>query len=719
MKKLLFLAMLLVASMVVLAACNRNNDDDNQQGAVDPTAAPTVAPTPTLAPPPPVEPISARDELLARAAAMVATPGSYVVNATTTRPDANILGGWTNIMPNAQTRTMMAGLETVARNHFNEFFPNPIVMVDGAWPEIRDNADGSRTYTFTIYTDNRFSDGTYVNAVHYVGGLALAISPQWRTLVPSVGDVLWLEGRNPFLDGEAPTVTGLRLYNDSQFSITAAADWMPNVWEAALHMSFGPTPLHMYGVEAHDDGNGVYVTNIGGSPLTAEQLNERVMGGEPRLVPFLNADGTEQLDADGNPVGMMVGDGLRYRPTVFAGPWMFESVDVGNGVLTLLANPYFPGTWDGYRPRIERVFWRFSPPATILDNVVAEGHMMIDQGDGTVLENAMNLLADTHYFVEYAQFGQRLIQFQADTGPTQFTPVRQALAFMLDRHRINEEAGRGFSTVAHGPWAPAWWWYQDAVGMGLYDRIHIYDFNMARAIELLVNDGWVLDANGNPYEGNALDDPTNIRHKLVREWHYGLDDEGAVQRMVRDANGVPTGANRVYTGEEVLMPLVINWYAAVNMTPGRQALELQLPENLALAGGQLVQHFGDDWSTVMAAGYRREERVQMFYLGVGMGNPWTPWNLMSLDWIPQSNWGQVDNPVTRELADRFRTFSLPEDHDAFVEAFIDYMEHLTYEVYSLPTRMGRHFDFIPNNVGGWFNTSIWQFPMAITRAYIR
>jgi len=427
-------------------------------------------------------------------------------------------------------------------------------------------------------------------------------------------------------------------------------------------------------------------------------------------------------NAAGDPVGAEIGDGLRYNPTIFSGAWMFESVDVGNGVLTVRANPYFPGTWDGYRPRIERVIWRFTPIALLVDALATgEAHVMIDIGAASQLQNAMNTLVDggTHTFINYEQLGQRLIQFHTDVGPTQFREVRQAIAFMIDRHRINEEAGRGFSSVAHGPFTPAWWWYQEAARLGLYDRLHIYDLNLARAIELLVADGWIYDAAGNPYVGDAVSDPNNIRHKWVDEWHYGTKEDGSIERYTYDADGRRSGSNRVYTGERVLMPFIINWMVSPTPSDGRTALELQFPENLALSGGRLVTDESDAWGSFLQGGYR-QQRYEMFYLGVGFNPTWAPWSLMSLDWIPNNNWGQVDNPVTREFAERFRPLDVTteEGREAFALTFIDYMEHLTYEVYSLPTRFSLHFDFIPTWLGGWFNTGLWQLPEAITRAYI-
>jgi len=596
----------------------------------------------------------------------------------------------------------------------NDFFPNPMVMVDAAWPEIRDNADGTRTFSFTVYTENQFSDGTYINAMHYAGGIAFFTSYQWANVVPSAFDLLELEARTPWINGLIDTLPSVRLYNESQFSVTFAAEFTPNVWESSLHMAFNPIPLHMYGVEAHDDGDGVFLTAVGGGELTVEALRQTVYGG---VVGYeTDEEGEYVLDSEGERIP--IGDGIKYRPTVFAGAYMFESVDVGNGVLTLVANPNFPGTWDGYRPRIERVIWRLTPSPVMVDAVASgAAHIMESIQDGVALETAMEILVGggTHDFIYYYQFGQLFTQFHVDVGPTQFREVRQALSFLVDRHEMNDIVGRGFSVVAHGPWAPAWWWYQEAADRDLYDRITIYDLNIARAIELLEEGGWVYNADGTPF----VQGEDTLRHKMVDVWEWGTDDDGNVVRVESDEDGNLLRSNKVYTGEQELMPLVINWMVRAVAYPFRDALEVQLPANLEYVGGQLVQERNDRWSAYLSGGYREPNRFEMHTLGIGMGNPWAPWLGVSLQAIPAQNWHQVDCPTTREMADRFRTMSVitPEGRDQFVEAFIDYMAHLTYEAFTLPFSMALVHDFIPTNLGDWDNNGVWAFPQAVQRAY--
>jgi peptide/nickel transport system substrate-binding protein len=508
-------------------------------------------------------------------------------------------------------------------------------------------------------------------------------------LVPSAGDWLEVAGREAWISGESGALSGVRIYNDSEFSLTIDAEHLPNVWEAAMFMGVGPNALHAYGLEAHDDGDGVFLTGPGRIPLTFEALNLAVNGGTFEY-QIDEETGEYVLDAAGERI-IIGGDGQRYRPTVFSGPYMFESVDVGNSVLSLVVNPHFPGTWDGFRPRIERIIWRFVPVPLIVDALAAgEVHMNVAMAGGENLQNAfatlINIDNPSHTFFNYPQHGQSLIQFHTDFGPTQFREVRQAMSYLIDRYAWNEIVNRGFATVPHGPYGAAWWWYQEAMERGLRDRLVIYGLNISRAIELLESGGWNYTATGEPFVGPGNEN--HIRHKWV-------------------------------DGE--LMPLEIRWVVTPDPSVGRDTLNLQLPENMAYAGMRLVEERSQRWAAIMQGGYREEERFHMYQLTVGMATIWAPWLLFSLEWIPQSNWGQVDNPVTRELADRFRVLDIttPEGHSAFVDAFIDFMVHLNHEAYTIPMSMSLHHDFIPTWLGGWFNTGLWTFPEAIQRSYIR
>jgi hypothetical protein len=536
-----------------------------------------------------------------------------------------------------------------------------------------------------------------------------------------------LQYRAPFITGEIDVLPSVRIYNDSEWSVTVAAFGLPHVWERGAYMNWPPVPLHMYGVEAHDNGQGVFLTTMGRDYFCGDTLHSVIEGGAvgQYLVASYDDEGNAvySTDADGNRIPVL--DGIRYRPTVFAGPYMFDRIDVGNGVLELVANPFFPGTWDGYRPRIERIIWRLTPDNLVVDALaVGEAHLMVGVRDGDAINSATDILVGggTHTFINYDEFGQLFVQFHTDTGPTQFREVRQAISFMLDRHEIAEFVGRGFSTVAHGMWSSAWWWYQQAQALDLYDRITIYDFNMQRAMQLLDEGGWNYNADGSEWVHGSGE----IRHKWVDEWVWGRfpedhDRAGDIQRVLLDEEGEALRSNKVYTGERVLMPLIINWMVRDIHYPMRDAIEMQLFANLEYVGGRLFQERRSNWGHYLQLGYRQADRYEMHALGIGMATIWSPWMNNELDAIPTQNWGQVDDATFRDYGQRLRASdtSTAAGREAFVQLFIDYMEFLTYEAYTIPMMMSVEHDFVPVGLGNWFNVPNWALPQAIQRAYWR
>ena len=674
MKKLLVIALLLAVAMFAFAGCSSDNEPAPAPGpaAVEPATPTPTTPADPVAPADP-DPVDPGEEGPSR---------DYVVVRATIRPTANIAWArWENAGVNANLRDLMWGYRsTMSRNMNDEWFPNPTVMVGGQWPTVTDNADGSRTYTFDIYTTNRFSDGRYITAWDYGGSIAFHRSPQWAAVPgPGVGaNSREVVGIDAWGDGEADTVAGVRVYSDSRFSVTVGADYIPFTWEIQMLMNWGPWPLHALGIEAHDDGDGVFLTATGGGPLTDEAVLVAVNGGNYE-------EATEDTAA--------IGDGFRFNPTVVVGPYSFHSVDVGAAILQAQRNPYFGYTWDGYTPRIEHIIWREVQDPVLVDSLAAgEVHLTIGQGQGAIINNALELLVQnnqTHTFLPYNRHGFGQILFHVDQGPTQFVEVRQAIKWLIDRDVFGEMFTEGHGNRAEGAYSTAWWWHHEAVARGMHDQMINYTFNMAESTRLLEEGGWVYTADGSEFVGPG-DGVDHIRHKMI-------------------------------DGE--LVPLNIDWATFSGANRITDIINILMPEPLAEAGFRLNE-------VRMAAplGYMNNfeaqgtgDRYQMFNLGQGFAQIWLPWNTYNAAMGSMQNWTQVDDPYLVELAERMRFLDLTTDagRDAMVEAYIDFMVYLNYLVLQIPLYIDIFYDFVPTWIGNWDNNSIWGAPAALTRAYIR
>jgi len=693
------IALLMVALVVVLAACNNNrtDDDDNVNDAPPTTTAPVEGggETGPAFPTQPVDrPIGSRAEILASIPTGVVPSGSLNV-ADGTQATINMLYGWDNVAVNARARRLMwENNSTMDSNMDREMFPNP--MVNSAPIQSVDNPDGSRTHTFTIYTDNRWSDGRNITAHDYVGWILLTANPYMLDLQVSPAGSFWMQGRQAYARGEAPTITGVRIYSETQFSVTVYAEFLPYTWEAFIHMSHMPMPLHAMipgfdtQTQVRDSENGAYLYGI-----TPELLSAGI-------------DGTLTEDEEGNLVG---GDGFRFNPTVTSGPYRFVSYDPSTFMIILEANPYFSGTWDGFVPRIQTLIFSRHTAAVVVDALAAgEADMVTGQGGGETINNMFEFLvgAGTHEAVPYTRNGFGFLRFHVDHGPTQFREVRQAFKWLVDRDEFAEMFTLGHGVVNHGPYGTAQWFAVDAVARGMYDQLIMYTYNPTRAIEILEAGGWTLNAQGEPFVLGV----DSVRYRdIAGHQQHPHDLPFADDPMVFNIGG------------RQLMRLEIHW-ATWNAEDNRitEIFEVLVPAELEAVGFNLVTH---RLSNPLAHLTRSEDPNPTFHLfnqGVTFDpRVWRPWTLVNPDYRGSNNLTWTSDPAPFEVAERMSRIEIqtPAGRNAFVDAFIELMIILNYEVHEIPLYVDIWYDFIPTWLGNWHNNSVWGMDHAVIRAYVR
>jgi len=622
------------------------------------------------------------------------TPSGQNILVSGTRVTANIFGGWDNPTSNSMIRDLIYGnLSTLSGNMGREFFPNPMVTREF---EVTDNADGSRTYTFTIYTDNQFSDGTYINASHYAGGIALLSHNVWRDIADTATTGHQFVGRNEWINGEADTHAGVRLYSDEKFSVTIRADELPEINELPMFAWWGPSALHemIPGTEVKDDGDGVYFD----PPITFEYLN-----------PLVNGSGN-------NP-------GWRYHPTVSNGPYMFESFDPATSTAILRANPYFPGTWDGFKPRIETLIFTYRDQAIMIDSMaLGEVDMMVSTGSGAILINpGLDRLVytnnPTHDYISYERHGYGFIRFHVDHGPTQFPEVRQAIKWLIDRDEFAFLFTAGHGAVIQGPYSLSQWFYHEGVARGLYDRLINYTYNPTEAIRVLEEGGWVLNSRGEPFV-LGVDD---VRYKDIS----ALRDAGLLQNDNRTqyANEADRPADPTIEGD--LMRLQVDWLTWFTDANAITAIiDIMIPQELIAVGFDFQDHRVQDALVYVQRMAGRPAQYHMFNQGVNFNaSVYSPWNSLRPD--PDFMGGGFNSNFVAdqelfELAQRMQFGELltEEGRDNFVEQWMDFIEMMNYLVLDIPLYADIFYDFIPLNIRNWHNNSIWGYADAITRAYI-
>jgi peptide/nickel transport system substrate-binding protein len=716
-----FITLLFVAALaLVLAACTGGGNDNGANGEDTPGVnGGGEVPGGQVVPPRAISPDRTRAEILADIEARgldrasIVHDGSYINLASGTRATVNMHYGWDNIAVNAQARRLMfEPLSTIESNTRREAFPNPMVINSAAGGiQLVDNADGSRTYIFNIYTENLWSDGRRITAHDYVGWLLLSAHPDKLEVQVWPEGETWMVGRAAYAAGDTNYMSGVRLISESAFSVTAYADRLPYVFEAFIYMNHYPMPLHAMlpgfdtQTQVRDSENGAYLVGI------TPELIDAGINGTLTHVRRTAADGSYATNDDGEYIYDLVGGtGFRFAPSVTSGPYVFYNFDTSSFMLTLRYNPYFVGTWDGYRPRITYVVFSNWLDGVVLDAMITgQAHMVSNRGGGVMINSMFEHLvgAGTHFAVDYERNGQGFLRFHTDHGPTQFTAVRQALKWLIDRDEFAEMFTRGHGVVTHAMYGLPHWWTQRAVDQGLYEQLIIYTHNPTIAIGILEDGGWVLNSAGEPFVLGV--DP--VRYKDVTD----LEQWDGVKPFADDKT--------VYEVDgRLLMRLDIHWATWPTAdNPITEVFEVLVPDEMEAVGMGLVIHRMGNPLMHLSRSENPEPLYHLFNQGQTFDpRVWRPWAWVNLDYLGVHNMTWTRDPNLLPVAERMARIetTTPEGEAAFVQAFIETMVLFNYEALEIPLYVDIWYDFVPVWLNNWYNNSIWGFDHAIVRAYI-
>ena len=642
--------------------------------------------------------------------------GNFIANFTT-----EATGNWVNDLLHSGRATMVMD--------FDGFWHlNPFVLREA--PTIVNNADGTRTYTFYIYTDNVWSDGTPITAIDYVFNVLAFSSPAMQSIGATVSAGLWVDGYFEFLhgrryegeptdaygnvigvsqvedeegnmvwvdaDGEPVTgtptnvFTGVRLHSEDSFSITIHSRGIPYVWDHT-YQNWGPTPFHYW----NQGGNMVITDTPQGvriDGLTEEWVTERV-----------NAP-----------------DGIRYQPTVFAGPYMINNWDAGAGNLVLERNPMFQGTWDGFMPQIQTIAMVNSPFEVIMDSLrIGHIDMVHAVRSGTNIGEGWNIVNDLglHRGDDFPRHGYGYLAWHGDHGPGQFPEVRRSIAWLIDRYDFARQFTGGWGTVQHGPYALRGFEFQ-AVGFDLYnhpDFTH-YGFNPANALQELINGGWVYNSEGNPFEPGV----DAIRYKDVTDmnnWEGESLENDATVTILDDGRW--------------MMRLEMIWAANDNdvsnimrvvLPPEADAIGMRIIEELYPAGTTNIPAWQRAPGSAYAVGGERFRAHHIYTLAVGLPAPtrlWNQWSLYEAQRAPGFNttWHGCWELHRLAWATRNIDASQPGWEDIYLGYWLEFQLRYNYWMPLLPLYADDDHDFVPLWLGDWESHGIWTFPFAVQRAY--
>ena len=525
------------------------------------------------------------------------SPASALIDWTSEKADNSIIignstelsgkfryaafGGTNPGASDLDVQNMTVGLETVSVTKEGGYQWNDTVVKEH---DITENDDGTKTYTVTIYDDLKFSDGSAVTAKDYLAFTMAFSSP---VAVQAAGkdhqsgrSIAGFAEFNTYDGTEgsgSKEFAGLHLIDDYTFSVTISADYLPYFYDVT-YASFSAMARQMWIGDADivDDGNGCYFTD----DFYAKEGDSYVLA-QHIVDTSLNTDDTYP----------------------YSGPYCVASYDDTDKSAVLTLNPYFKGNYEGTTPSIEKVVYKKIISKTQLEDLKSGNLDCVAGITGGDETNEAIALADgsngAYVYTHYSRAGYGKLGFRADYGPAQFTEVRQAIAYCMDRATFAKDFTGGYGGVTDGPYYTGSWMYKAAVEQGM--TLEAYATSVDSAIAVLEEGGWIYDKDGNEYtEG--------VRYKKLPA---DFVTENDINYKSKDGAYVTTKV-----GDDYYMPLVLNWYGTSDNPFTDQLVTGFMNNDNMTAAGFVVQNNIGDFSPMLDELY--QAAVYGYYSGTPM-----------------------------------------------------------------------------------------------------
>ncbi len=418
-------------------------------------------------------------------------------------------------------------LETVTATKDGSYVTNQSVVKD--MQETDNEEDGSKTFTIELYDDLKFSDGSAITAKNYlywVVAFSTPVAAQAAGRDHKAG--LTLLGYNTFAayDGtnEGDTATkvfaGLRLLGDYKFSVTVDPSQLPYYY-ANVYASFSPVYKDVWfnDCDIADDGEGVYITG----DFYAKNGDNYTMAAHIKA-SSTNTDKTYP----------------------YAGPYVVESYDEATKQAVLSLNPNFKGNYEKVKPTIEKVVYTKVVSTTQLEQLKSGEVDVLQAVTGGAATDEAIAMADASdggfVYTHYARAGYGKLGMRCDLGAVQFTEVRQAIAYCLNRAQFAKDFTGGYGGVVDGPYYTGSWQYK-AVSSSM--QLNAYETSADTAISVLEAGGWIYNDKGEAYtEG--------VRYKKIPA-EYASDRD-------KNLKSVDGTYQTVEINGDYYMPLLLNWF---------------------------------------------------------------------------------------------------------------------------------------------------------------
>ena len=572
-------------------------------------------------------------------------PGTLVVGHTTMMNGNFFSELWGNNSSDIDVRTILHEYPLVSWTNAGNYQVNETVVRS---LETATQANGDRVYTVTLNPGLKYSDGSDITAKDYVFNFLLMTSPQIAQLAGVSTARTYLEGFTAWQSGESETFGGIRLLSELSFTVTVTAENLPYYFELN-YINANPLPYAVLlpGSDIKDDGEGAYIEG----EFTADVLR-----------------------------GTLLGEGgyLTY-PAVTSGPYRLTKYDAAAHEAYFEKNPYYLGNYEGQVPVIEKILFRQVKNEEIIKEL-SEGtvDLVNKVTEGKVIDDSAALTeAGAHSAVPYPRTGSGFLAIAAEREIPSSLALRQALAYMIDYEVLPRDFLNGYGERIYGYYGLGQWMPQEKEQE--LEQMQDYTLDLAKAEELLEQDGWTFDEEGNAYEAGE----GKLRHKLF---------------------------------DQEYKPLVLNMALTDDNKAGNMMAQM-LTDSLSKAGGRLeIARLPFD--RALRQYYRQDARAfDVMFMGSNFSYLFDPSNtyLVGDQYQGTMNTSGLQDKKLEELAKNI-TAAQPGNRAAYLDRWMEFQQYWSEVLPLIPLYSNTYYDLFDADLVGYFPQFYWSWGTAILYA---
>lgn len=553
---------------------------------------------------------------------------------------------WGNNTADIDVRSLLHEYPLVAQTQAGAYQLNRTVIREiDKEPE----ENGDVTYRVTLREGLKYSDGTSIDARDYLFSFLLLSSPQVRSMTgvtPSYGHIVGFE---EYHDGTADGISGLRLIDEQTFTLRIKSEYLPYFYEMA-YININPYPISVLVPEAEvrDDGEGAYIHG----EMTEEVLESTILGET----------------------------GYLSYPMVTSGPYRLLTYDPEAHVAEFEINPYYLGNYEGKEPSIPRLRFLEVKNQDIHRQLAGGQVDLVNKAvDGDVIDEGLALEREGVLSVSsYPRTGSAYLAIANERPITSSVKVRQALACCVDYDVLPREFLKGHGEKVYGYYGLGQW-MPEAVGEDM-EQLPRYGLDLDKADQLLAEDGWVYDENGETY----------------RKGYAGI-------RFRKAAGGElePFSLRMIVTSENVAARLVYD----------------MLRENLGQIGGEIAA-VEMPMKEALAQHYRQAERdFDLLFMGTNFVYFFDPANTYRLGEAYQGtiNTSGLQDEKLAALASAV-TKVPPLDREAFLEGWLEFQVYWAEVLPMIPLYSNTYYDLYTPDLSDYHPERYWNWGTAIIYA---